>query len=301
VRRGDDTEIVLCSSSFVSSVDRGVDDWRSRDVVELLETELDSVVIAAGDDLIRADRVDGRWWLSEPLADLADPEQMRSLVSELNGMRVRDFLDPAGVDTEVPDPDYRIELTPIDGAEPIVLELVADGPDGATMICRRNGADLFRVPDGIRTRLDKAPVLWRSAKTWPLSSWDVSKIELAVADDALVLDRVDGMWQLEGGGEADQAEVRRRLNALVDLEALEHDLVLPPTEVMGSMILVLDTAAGAEGLTYTFYRPIEDGGHAALTVSPRRTVMGVEAALAETILDDLDALRATIGDGATDD
>jgi hypothetical protein len=29
--------------------------------------------------------------------------------------------------------------------------------------------------------------------------------------------------------------------------------------------------------------------------------MGVEAALAETILDDLDALRATIGDGATDD
>ena len=228
------------------------------------------------------------------MADLADAEQMRSLVSELNALRITEFIpgdaDPAvlGLDR----PEYRVVLETVDDSPPVVLELVAPAAEGDPIVVRRDGKDAFRVSDGIRTRLGKAPVLWRSAKVWPFSSWGVSKVEIASGDDEIVMDRVDGLWQLSGGGETDGAEVRRRLNALADLEAREHDLMLPPTEVMGSVILVLDNAElGAEGVTYTFHAPIEEGGHAAVTVSSRANVMGVDAAVAETVLSDLDGLR----------
>jgi hypothetical protein len=70
---------------------------------------------------------------------------------------------------------------------------------------------------------------------------------------------------------------------------------------MGSVILVLDNDEGAEGLTYTFYAPIEIGGHAAVTVSARSNVMGIDVAVAEMILGDLDQLCPARVDATSDD
>ncbi len=299
VRRGRDEEIVMTSGAFVAALEKGVDDWRSRDVVDLPEHDLASIEISAAEDRILAEQVDGRWQLEEPLADLADRDQMQSLISELNALRVSEFL-PVDVDpTELglDPPAFRVVLEPRDGSEALTLELSASEEGTGPIICRRNGVDLFRVPASIGIRLSKAPVLWRSDEVWPFSSWDVSKIEFSASDDTLVLDRVNiddlgKVWRFADGSLADNVEVNRRLNALADLTVRDHDLVLPPTEVMGSVILVLDNEEGAEGLTYTFYAPMEEGGSAAVTVSPRANVMGVDAVTAETVLDDLDRLRA---------
>jgi hypothetical protein len=67
---------------------------------------------------------------------------------------------------------------------------------------------------------------------------------------------------------------------------------------MGSVIVVLEDDQSAEGLTYTFFAPIEEGGHAAVTVSARANVMGVDAVTAETILGDLEKLQPIVGGGA---
>ena len=303
VRRGEDDEVLLCSGTFVSSLDKELDQWRSRDVVETFESELASIEVATSADLIRVTRAGNHWQLEEPVADLADAEQMRSLVSELNALRISEFLTEEDPRTD-PGPDgweYRIVLTPADGGEAVTLELAAPTKDATAITSRRNGAELIRIPEGIRTRLAKAPVLWRAPKVWPFSSLDAGKLEISSEVDSVLLDEVDGLWVFSDGGEADGAEVRRRLNALVDLEVREHDLVQPPTEVMGSVILVLDDDEGAEGLTYTFYAPIEIGGHAAVTVSARNNVMGVDAAIAEMILGDLDRLHPARVDANSDD
>jgi hypothetical protein len=293
VRRGQNDEILLCPDGFTSSIDREVDEWRSRDVVDVRETDLALIEIQTSSDLVRAVRVGDRWDLEEPVADLADAEQMRSLVSELNALRISEFLED-GEDGSAPDPEtweYRVNLQAADGGGSVTLELAAPVEGETTIVCRRNGSELIRIPDGIRTRLGKAPILWRSPKVWPFSSFDAGKVEISTADGSITLDKVDGIWRLEDGGEADSVSVRRRLTALADLEVREHDLLQPPTEVMGSVILVLEDGGGAEGLTYTFYAPIEIGGHAAVTVSSRSNVMGVDVAVAETILGDLDELR----------
>jgi len=303
VRRDDDDEILLCSGAFVSSLDKGVDQWRSKDVVEAFESDLASIEVATSFDLIRAIRTGDHWQLEAPVADLADAEQMRSLVSELNALRISEFVaDTDGNGDLGTDAwEYRVVLTPNDDGEAVTLELAAPAEDDATILCRRNGSELIRIREGIRTRLAKAPVLWRSPKVWPFSILDAGKLEIIGGVDSIILDQVDGLWQTSVGEEADSAGVRRRLTALADLEVREHDLLHPPTEVMGSVILVLDNDEGAEGLTYTFYAPIEIGGHAAVTVSARSNVMGIDVAVAEMILGDLDQLCPARVDATSDD
>jgi len=303
LRRGTDEEVVMSSDVFVTHLDKDVDQWRSRDVVDLLEHDLASVEIETAEDRIRLVHVDGRWQLLEPLADLADLHQIQSLVSELNTLRVSEFLpvdlDPSGLGLDPP--EYRVVLARADTEEIVTLELSAFDEGVGTVVCRRNGVDLFRVPDSIAIRLSKAPVLWRSDKVWPFSSWDVSTVEITNATGKVVLKDADGLWQLDDGGEAENAEVRRRLTTLADLRVREHDLMQPPTEVLGSVILVLDNNQGAEGLTYTFYAPLEDGGHAAVTVSARANVMGVDAVTVETIVDDLERLRPAVEEELIED
>ena len=295
--RGDD-EIHLCAGAFAAQLDREVDAWRSRDVVKALEHDLASVEITTAEDRIVVVRSGDVWRLLSPVEDLADQDQMRSLISELNALRISDFLpadaDPAAFGLEAP--EYRIVLTHADAAATVTLELAPAAADAGSVVARRNGSELFRISDSIRTRLAKAPVLWRSDTVWPFSTWDVATLEITSGDAEVMLARSDDqelgkVWRLADGTLADDVGVRRRLTALADLEVREHDLVLPPTEVMGSVILVLDDAAGAEGLTFTFYAPIEEGGLAAVTVSARANVMGVDAVTAETILAEPGSLR----------
>lgn len=298
VRREEDDEILLCPGAFVTHLDREVDDWRSRDVVDVLERDLASVEITTTEDRIHVVQVGESWQLNAPVADLADAEQMRSLVSELNALRISEFLP---VDTDVSQlgfdtPEYRIVLKRADAEAQVTLELARPVDDETSVVVRRNGDDLFRISDTIRTRLAKAPVLWRATKVWPFSSWDVSTVEIGSGVDEIVLNQVEDeefgqTWRFADGSEADDVGLRRRLTALADLEAREHDLVLPPTEVLGSVILLLEDDGAAEGLTYTFYAPLEEGGLAAATVSSRANVMGVDAVAVETIIGDLDSLR----------
>jgi hypothetical protein len=305
VRRSGDDAVLLTSDLFVDDLDRELDQWRSRDVVDVFETGVASIEIDAEGDRIHLVRTDERWQLLEPLADLGDRDQVRSLISELNSLRVSEFLAPDSdlVELGLDAPSYRVLIVRSDGGEPITLELgaVLDSGGAATVACRRNGADIFRVPDSLRVRLSKAPVLWRSPKVWPLSTWDVKRMTIAGADREVVLESADGLWRLEGGAEAVPAAVRKRLNALADLEVREFDLLLPPTRVTGSVVLELEGGNGIDELTYTFYAPLEEGGHAVVTVSARDNVMGIDAAVVESIVGDLDDLTPEVDESPAEE
>jgi hypothetical protein len=291
VRRGDADEVVLCPAAFVSRLDRNVDDWRSREVVSVAESELAVIDIETGEDRIRVERVRDRWRLVEPLADLADHEQITSLISELNGLRVTEFLDTGAAPSGIDDPEFRIRLEEVDDGATVTLELAAPADDSAGVVCRRDGEDLFRVPDTLRLRLGKAPVLWRSDAVWPFSTWDVASATFGNPDDEVGLVHRDGMWQLPDGGAADGAEVRRRLSRLAELEADAHDLMVPPTGALGTVTVTTDGEAGSTELRFTFWGAMEEGGHAAVAVTGRDNVMAVDAATVDTIVEDLDALR----------
>jgi hypothetical protein len=298
VRRGTEDNILLCSGWFTNDLDKELEEWRSKDVVEVFADDLASFQLVAGSDRIHALREGEAWRLLEPLEDIADREHIRSLVSDLNGLQIREFLDgdvdlaELGLDPA----QYRLTLVRSEGADPVRLDFGATREqDGSTQVaCRRNGSDSFWVTDGAATRLSKAPVLWRSKKVNEFDSWDAESMTLSAGDQRIVIEREEGLWKLPEGGEPDYTAVQQRLSKLAELEAAEFDLLDPATEEMGRIELVFeaeDEGGVPEIIRYTFYRPLTEDGQSMVVVSNRRTVMSVETAAVEEILSDLDALR----------
>lgn len=300
LRRAGSDEIVIAPGWFLSDLERGIDDWRSREVVDLQADEIASITIEAGPDTIRALRTGEQWRLESPLEDLADRDHLQGLLSDLSALRIEEFLDAAASLDELglTAPEYRLRIVPAGGGEPFRLELGATRErDGGTEVaCRRGGGELFWAADRVRTRLSKAPVLWRSKKVWPFDSWEVEGLRLRSPSESLELEKVDFQWRIVGdGGEADQARVSDRLTALAGLEATDYDLMVGLSAEMGRAEVGL--GAGEDGgepetLSFTFFEPLSEGGRALVTVSGREGAMGVDAAAARRIVGGLAELRA---------
>lgn len=299
LRRAGDDGLVLAPGWFVKDLEKDVDEWRSKDVLDVYADQVASIQVVAHGDRIEAVRVDDRWQLLAPVTDLADRDQMQGLVSDLNGLTVETFVaanaDLAALGLE--QPVYRITVVRSTGDQPSVLELgMTRGQDGATQIaCRRDGRDVFWVRDTISPRLDKAPVRWRSAVVYPFDTWDVDGLTIARGGESLRLERAEGTWRSADGAEADMTAVSDRLQALAALKATDYDLVSPPSAEIGRVELVLDAAdlkaeKPAAPLVLTFYAPLKQGGNALVTVSARPTVMAAPADAVEKILADPESL-----------
>jgi hypothetical protein len=213
-------------------------------------------------------------------------------------MRIEEFLDD-GVDPGelgLDLPEYEVTIIRADGGEPLRLDLgvTREGDSGTEVACRRGDGEIFWASETVRTRLSKAPVLWRSKKVMPFETWDVEELRItsAEASESLVLD--DGFWVFPDNTEANLTGVQERLRALANLEATDYDLMAPLTREMGSADVVLEAEDEDQErplISFNFYAPLEEGGRAMVQVTGRGAVMGVKVEDAEAILGDLEALR----------
>jgi hypothetical protein len=301
-------EIVVASGWFVNDLDHEVDDWRSREVVDVKADQVASIDIQAGPDHIQVVRLGDEWQLESPLQDLADADHLQGLISDLDSLQIEEFLDgpqqPADLGLDAP--AYEVVLVRSDGGEPLRLDLGAqrEGDSGTEVACRRGDSEYFWALDRVTTRLSKAPVLWRSKKVRPFDTWEVSAVVLSKGETTARLKREDYQWRFaDDGAEADQASVQDRLTALAALEATNYDLMAPPTSEMGRAEVILgggdDKDQEEKTLTFTFYEPLTENGRALVQVSGRDTVMGVETADVDAILGNLEELYANPADDST--
>lgn len=310
VRRPGAEDFILCSDYFVTDLDKELDDWRSRDVVDVVVDDLASLQVVSGGDRIHLVRSDDDWRLVDPIQDLADGNHVSNLVSNLNSLRIEEFLDQ-GIDPAelgLDEPEYRVTLVRTEGASPSELEFGRTREeDGAIRIaCRRDGVEYFWVNDVAAARLAKAPVLWRSQKVYQFDTWNAERLAIAADGIEVELTRTEGLWTSATGGELDYGAVQDRLTALAGLEAREFDLTSPVTDEMGRVELDLKRVSGDEDsgsvkVSYTFHRPMEEGGDAVVTVSTRDTVMSVDAETVRKILTDPSALFREETSEASDD
>ena len=298
VRLAGADEIVIAAGYFMSNIGREVDDWRSREVVDIAADQVASIDIGAGGDSIRAVRLGDDWRLLQPLEDVADRDHLQALVGDLDSMRIEEFLDGEvdAAELGLEAPAYEILVVRGDGDEPFRLALgITREADGETEVaCRRGDGEYFWASDRVTARLTKAPVLWRSKKVAPFETWDVEGLALTRGESVVDLSRSAGAWQFADGAEADLTAVQERLRSLSDLEATDYDLIDPPTAELGRAEIEMeadDNSAAPRILTFTFFQPLAEGGRAAVRVSGRNTVMGVELSDVEGILDDLEGLR----------
>jgi len=291
-------EVTIAAGWFTSDLERKVDDWRSREVAEMLEDDVASIDIEFGTDSIRAVRLEDHWQLLRPLEDLGDGDHLGSLISDLASMRIVEFLDdladPSELGLDVP--ENEITIFRADGGEPLRLDLGAtrDGEGGTEVACRRGDGEYFWASERVLTRLAKAPVLWRSKKVMPFETWSAEEFRVTTSESSTSLSLVDGFWRFADDVEANMTNVQERLRALADLEATDYDLMAPLTREMGNVEVVFDAEDDGQersALTFSFYAPLEEGGRAMVQVTGRGTVMGIKVEDAEAILEDLEGLR----------
>jgi hypothetical protein len=297
VRRTGERSVILVGGWFVRDLDKALEQWRSRDLVELGADEVAALTVLAGADRIQLVRQGEDWRLLEPLEDVADRDHARNLIADLEALRVEEFLDspPPAAELGLDAPAYRITIVRSSGGAPISLDFGSSRErDGRTQIaCRRNATDLFWVDDRAAIRLAKAPVLWRSKTVAPFDTWDAERVTITAGDRSVTLERKDGMWAAPEGGEVEYGEIQDRLAALAALEAVDFDLVEPATPAAGTVELELKAPgddAEPQRLSFSFHRPLVEGGLALVRVSGRSTVMSVAASQVEQILADPEGL-----------
>jgi hypothetical protein len=127
----------------------------------------------------------------------------------------------------------------------------------------------------------------------PFDTWDAERLTITAGGRNVKLERKDGMWVAPGGGEVEHSAVQDRLATLAALEAVDFDLVEPADPPAGTVELELkapgDDAEPAR-LSFSFHRPLVEGGLALVRVSGRATVMSVAASQVEQILADPEGL-----------
>ena len=290
--------VTIAAGWFVSDLEREVDDWRSREVAEMLENDVASIDIEYGADSIRAVRLEDQWQLLRPLEDMGDGAHLGSVISDLASMRIEEFLDddadPGELGLELP--EYEITIIRTDGGMPLRLDLGAtrEGEGGTEVACRRGDGEYFWASERVRTRLSKAPVLWRSKKVMPFETWDAEELRVTTPEGSTSLVYDGDFWRFADDVEANITNVQERLRGLADLEATDYDLMAPLTREMGSVEVVFEAEDDDQkrpAITFSFYAPLEAGGRAMVTATGRATVMGVEVEGAEAILRDLDDFR----------
>ncbi len=297
-----DGRILLCPGYFTSDLDKPLDGWRSHKVVNLFADQVASLEVKRPTGRVQAVRKGEHWELLEPVKDLADRDQVRNVISDLNELKVQEFLD-AGSDLAklgLDHPRYDVTLVRTEGKGPVELDFgVIKEVDGKRRVaCRRDGKDLFWVSDQAEVALGKAPVLWRSKKVYPFDAWDVEEASFTDGKNQVDLKRDAGVWKLADGKDANSTAALGRLSKLSGLEAEAFDLVKPTMAERGRITLTLsaggsakdDKGAKAQKVTYMFYPPLAAGGRALVTVDARPMVMSVEAFKVDQLLGNLDEL-----------
>ncbi len=285
--------VILTGGSFFASVNKALDDWRSREVVDVNLSQLATITIRTGNGTIEAASLDGAWHLRSPVNDRADQNHLLNLISGLNGLRIEDFAD-SSTDTATMGlikPETTVLLVPADGSPGLSLEFGSTRERGGEtqVACKRNHADVFWVNDRAAIALGKAAVRWRDPMVLAFDTWNVTALGLSEGSTSTQLRREDGLWGLEDGADARGGEVQERLDALAELKVIDFDLMSLGTPELGRVVLGLggdDTA-----ITVTFSEPLADGGNVMVTVSGRDTVMSVTPDDVQSIVGDLQDLR----------
>lgn len=310
-------EVWVTRRSFLSQLQREPGEWRSRDVFSVSRDDVERVRLSSdGEAVVVLARRDERFYVEEPVRDLAAADAVDQLLSDLVTLRAQRFLDSPGEEPPSPselglDPARAVVVAELsEGGEPLRVELGApvgdpEAPGGA--VYARAGGQLFEAV----TDLDEAAVRpvqeWRSRSWTELRSYDVDRVEVEERGGAgpltLVRDGVD--WR-RGDDAISYTAASDFLYALTDVEGELAGDGEPPA--LGAPILRATLASDeGDGETLTLYPPAEGGTHVArssardtLLLLSDEAVAEVRRALAEVRAAEPQAGDAAAGEGSDD-
>jgi hypothetical protein len=284
----DGRQVYLVSKWVAADVDKDLNGFRSTDLLPFFTADVNALTVVGPAGRWAAARSGSLWQLTEPVADLADREEVEGVLSELAAARIKEFLDQ-GADLAalgLASPRLSLTLVRKEGS-PLALSFGQErqGSAGKEVACRR-GERVFWVEATALTHLLKEPATFRSGKLLQFSTWQVDSLTLQKGENKVVLQRKDGVWRNAQGQEVDSSPIFSRLATLGDLKVLAFDQPEPQGTPLGSCELT-----GEEGLSVQvrFFASSEPQRLLAL-VKGRPKALAVDQAKVEEVLASLPEL-----------
>ena len=177
-------------------------------------------------ETVRAEKSDGHWYLTEPLAVRGDDQKYHELtryVAELHYTRVVEeqpqSLEPYGLAT----PRLEIQVTLKDPAKPLTLRLGATNPTGGSYYAQAEGhAPIYLVSGVAKDVLDASLHALRDKIVLVFTPAEVQEIQLARGTDApvVVQRQAEDTWRLTTpvSAKADAQQVRAMIQRLHDVK-----------------------------------------------------------------------------------
>jgi len=177
-------------------------------------------------ETVRAEKRDGHWYLTEPLAVRGDDQKYHELtryVADLHHTRVVEeqpqSLEPYGLAT----PRLEIQVALKDQSKPLILRLGATNPTGGSYYVQVEGrAPIYLVSGVAKDVLDASLQAFRDKTVLAFTPAEVQELQLARGTDAPVVvhRQAEDTWRLTApvSAKADAQQVRGMIQRLHDVK-----------------------------------------------------------------------------------
>lgn len=237
--------VIFVPSTVAAAVRKKAEDFKSKDVFGGAGAEIAKLDVDRGRGRVSLVRRGGVWWLSQPVADLADGDAAQRFVDELTGMKVLEFLPASDRQNlagfGLSPPLYRVTLTqtvPPAAAPPVptqrlagsktpapatpagastTVELGATRSDGNSVYARRE-SQVFTVPSTVVEDLSREAVAFREPRLVRFDRATASSLDGAFGAEKMTLARKDAGWTSEGKP-VTAAAVDDLMSAILDVKS----------------------------------------------------------------------------------
>ncbi len=261
VRLTDKPAVMLTSSAFPSGMNKTVDQLRSRDLMTFKVDDITRFTIAKDNgQTIEIARDGDKWRIVKPGNYLADPTQVRQLLSTLVNAKVADFIaDAPNSVTQygLEKPHLTVTVYGKGSASESLLfgfKQTEQGKDGV-YVRRGERTPVYTVHQWVVSNLDRSVFDLRDKTVFNFDPSQVQSVDAKVGSDHFVLKRAaGGKWDVIEGSSTvpgDVPVVERFLDELRDLKGVSimADPMQSPVPFGLDQPAVIVTLIGKDGKT----------------------------------------------------
>jgi hypothetical protein len=232
-REGEQSKVLMVSSSLYSKFDKTVFNLRDKTVLALDQNQVKRIEVQQGDQLIVVETEgDKGWKMVAPLEAKADKTKVNDLISAINGANVKEFLEETPQDLAkygLNPPRWRLTFAIGDDRAEKSLLLGDEDTAKSGVNAKRGAMDhVFLVETKLLEKLPKEASDWRDRALMAFKRDSVERVEIRDGNSVVEVACVencgkipDDRWQLKQPLEAkaDAVKVRTLLRNLEELKA----------------------------------------------------------------------------------
>ncbi len=301
--RGNATDVAYqarIDPDLLDLMGRDAPDWRDKRIFFEPRNAIETLALVRGDQEIRLQRFgdDEKYRLVEPVADAANADKVRGLLTALVGLEAAAFVDPetAAMDLGLEPAQARLEVGLAEGSKPWLLELgFPRTDDPGRLWARYSSADESQTVEISSPELEEALAgsvdAWRSPQWSAFQVFGIRRARFSGAGKDLEIERQDnGDWSRDG----DRIEYSAASDALYPFTEIQAESLVGRKQAEARFDLsrprLTATLSDGEREEVLHLYPGDDE-LAPASLEGRDTVLLIDSAAADDLMDNIEALR----------